>query len=400
MNYILFDDQDRNHLLPLTFLRPVSAIRCGIMTLQEKWERRFKIDFSYFTAKYLRKKFPFVILSQNIFINGALFPDEGLQKEISKLSSGQALVSADNKDLLAFIATEKDIERLSLSGLDFLTPELLRGFEIKMYHETYIKISRPWHIFSYNEMAISKDFDELTKGRKSALLSQTNRIVGEENIFIEPGAVVEFSVINATTGPVYIGSSAEVMENCAIRGPFAMCDSSVLKMGAKIYGATTIGPHCKIGGEVNNSVFFGYSNKAHDGFLGNSVIAEWCNLGADTNNSNLKNTYDIVKLWSYPEGHFVSTGLQFCGLIMGDHSKTSINTMFNTGTVIGISANIFGDGFPRNYIPSFSWGGAAGFKKFIFQRAIDVATTVCSRRGVNLSETDVEIFQTLYALSE
>jgi UDP-N-acetylglucosamine diphosphorylase/glucosamine-1-phosphate N-acetyltransferase len=400
MNYILFDDQDRNHLLPLTFLRPVAAIRCGILTIQEKWERHLKSDLSWFTSEYLRKKFPLVIKSQNVLINGAIFPDDALMQKISELNAGQALVSESKNDLIAIMAMDADIDRLSLNSNDFLTPELLQGFEMKVYHGEYFKISRPWHIFTLNDLAVRNDFKELTKGRISAPVSKTNRIAGEESIFIEHGAVVEFSVINATTGPVYIGSNAEVMENCSIRGPFALCDSSVLKMGAKIYGPTTIGPQCKVGGEVNNSVFFGFSNKAHDGFLGNSVIAEWCNLGADTNNSNLKNTYDIVKLWSYPEQHFVSTGLQFCGLIMGDHSKSSINTMFNTGTVIGISANIFGDGFPRNFIPSFSWGGAAGMKKFNFQKAIDVATAVCSRRGVNLSETDVEIFQTLYALSE
>ncbi len=400
MNYILFDDNDRDHMLPLTFMRPTALIRCGILTFVEKWEYVLQCKPSFHTSAYLREKFPLQIYEQNMYINGLVFPDETLMQKISELSPGKALISTETNTLIAFAADLEQTQKLKFSQNDVFKVDYLNGFEFQIYAGDIRKISRPWDIFSMNDFAIRDDYARITAGRTSASISTTNRVSGSENVFVEPGAVVEYSVINARTGPVYIGFDSEIMENCSIRGPFAMCSSSVLKMGAKIYGPTTIGPQCKVGGEVSNSVFFGYSNKAHDGFLGNSVIAEWCNLGADTNNSNLKNTYDIVKLWSYPEKHFVSTGLQFCGLIMGDHSKSSINTMFNTGTVVGVSANIFGDGFPRNFIPSFSWGGAAGMKKFNFQKAIEVARAVCDRRNVILSDADLKIFETLYAMSD
>jgi UDP-N-acetylglucosamine diphosphorylase/glucosamine-1-phosphate N-acetyltransferase len=400
MNYILFDDHNRNDLLPLTFMRPVADLRCGILTFREKWNNHLGTECSVFTAKYLRKKFPLLQKEQNIFINGSLFPHKMLIDSIHALRPGQALKSATDDSLLAFSATNTFFDTANIDQFDTFSIHVLKGFQIIEYEGNFQSVTRPWHIFSMNDQALRDDFHLLTTQRQSQPISSTNRVFAPENIFIEEGAIVEFSVINAASGPVYIGKDAEVMENCAIRAPFALCKESVLKMGAKIYGATTIGPHCKVGGEVNNSVIFGFSNKAHDGFLGNSVIGEWCNLGADTNNSNLKNTYDIVKIWSYPEKHFVSTGLQFCGLIMGDHSKSAINTMFNTGTVVGVSSNIFGEGFPRQFIPSFSWGGASGFKKYNLEKAIEVARQVCERRNVILSEIDVEIFETLYALSD
>jgi UDP-N-acetylglucosamine diphosphorylase/glucosamine-1-phosphate N-acetyltransferase len=380
-------------------MRPVADIRCGVLTLKEKWEYLLKDKISYFTRDYLRNKFQCIVKEENIFINGSLFANKNIFDEIFNLKSGQALIGKDNSELLGFKIPDKDLEKIKLLDNDNIISEHLIDFEFVSSKNDYIKITRPWDIFKINDIAIKNDFMMITKGRKSSPISSTNRYIGE-NIFIEEGAIVEFSTINATNSYVYIGKNSEIMENCAIRGSFALCNDSVLKMGAKIYGATTIGPHCKVGGEVNNSVFFGYSNKAHDGFLGNSVISEWCNLGADTNNSNLKNTYDIVKLWSYPEEHFISTGLQFCGLIMGDHSKSAINTMFNTGTVVGVSANIFGEGFPRNYIPSFSWGGAFGFKKYNYKKAIEVAKNVCERRSVILSDYDVEILTTIYNMSE
>lgn len=400
MNYILFDDSNRNHLLPLTYMRPVADIRCGIFTMREKWNKKLGTDCSVFTSQYLRNKFPVEISKQNIFINAGLFPHDNLIERIDQLKPGEALTGNNKSHLLAFSIEYEDFTKLNLEHFDVLEIESVNKLEIVELAGNYQSITRPWHIFSLNGKAISDDFQLITNNRKSEPLSHTNRYTGIENIFIEEGAIVEFSTINATSGPVYIGKGAEIMENCAIRGPFVLGEQSTLKMGAKIYGPTTIGPHCKVGGEVNNTVFFGYSNKAHDGFIGNSVISEWCNLGADTNNSNLKNTYDLVRIWSYVENHFVSTELQFCGLIMGDHSKTAINTMLNTGTVVGVSANIFGEGFPRNYIPSFSWGGASGFKKFDLQKAIHVAGLVCERRGVILSEVDIEIFKTLYAMSD
>ena len=261
-----------------------------------------------------------------------------------------------------------------------------------MFEGDFLKINNSWDIFSLNAQAIQDDFTLLTKGRKSAILPNTNFVKGDKkNIFLEKGAKVDFAFLNAENGPIYIGKDTEIMEGSKVRGPFAMCEHSTLKMDAKIYGGTTIGPHCKVGGEVNNVVFFGYSNKGHDGFLGNSVVGEWCNFGADTNNSNLKNTYDNVRIYSIAEETFVNTGLQFCGLLMGDHSKTGINTMFNTGTVVGVSCNIFGSGYQRNFIPSFSWGGAQGLKPFNMKRAFEVATAVFKRRNIEFDPVEQDI---------
>lgn len=386
MNYILFDDQSRNNLLPLTFMRPVAEIRVGILTLREKWELMLKTTTSTLTESYLSEKYPIVKEDTNILINGSVCPTEELIKEINALKPNQTLVTDEY-----IIALHVNAEDLDESGdMD------ISGIEEVMYQSEILKINEPWEIFSKNGGAIKKDFDLLTKGRKSQKISDTNRIVGNENIFLEEGAKVEFSILNATAGPIYVGKNAEIMEGCVIRGPLALCDNATLKMAAKIYGPTTIGPWSKVGGEVNNSVLFGYSNKAHDGFLGNSVIAEWCNLGADTNNSNLKNSYDNVKLWNYPQRTFVDSGLQFCGLIMGDHSKTGINTMFNTGTVVGVNVNVFGPGYQRNFVPSFSWGGTSGFKGYNIKKAIKVAEAVYSRRGKEFNEVEKEILINVY----
>ena len=268
------------------------------------------------------------------------------------------------------------------------------------YQKEVIIIRKTWQIFEFNDQCIRDDFDLLTKNKISKQLSSSNSAINPENIFIEEGAYVEHSILNASMGPIYIAKDAEIMEGCMVRGPFAMCQHSVLKMGAKVYGASTLGPYCKVGGEVNNSVFFGYSSKAHDGFLGNSVIGEWCNLGADTNNSNLKNNYADVKLWSYAINRFENTGLQFCGLIMADHSKCSINTMFNTGTVIGVSANIFGSGFPRNFIPSFSWGGSAGYTTYQLQKVFEVTQKVMQRRAYDFNQTEKNILSSIFELTK
>lgn len=381
MNYILFDDHSRNNLLPLTFLRPVAEIRVGILTIREKWEILLKAKTSTLTEAHLSAKFPIVKEKTNLLINGSICPTPELVKEINKLQPRQTLVNDDT--IIAVHINEDELDDsgdVDISGID----EVSTGIE-------FMKINESWEIFSNNGQAIKKDFELITKGRKSQKLSKTNRVVGEENIFIEEGAKVEFAILNAATGPIYIGKDAEVMEGSIIRGPFALCEHAVVKMAAKIYGPTTIGPFSKVGGEINNSVIFGYSNKAHDGYLGNSVIAEWCNLGADTNNSNLKNSYDDVKLWSYPQMTFTNTGLTFCGLIMGDHSKTGINTMFNTGTVVGVNANVFGAGFQRNFIPSFSWGGTSGFKVYDIKKAIGVAKAVYGRRNKDFDEIEMDI---------
>ncbi|KXK43939.1 MAG: nucleotidyl transferase [Bacteroidetes bacterium OLB11] len=266
------------------------------------------------------------------------------------------------------------------------------------YDKEVMQLNHLWDIFSFNDKALRQDYERITNGRESQSLSHTNTLIGHQ-IFIEEGAYVEGAIINSNTGPVYIGRNAEVMEGCVIRGPFAMGEHAVLKMGAKIYGATTLGPGCKVGGEVNNSVMIANSNKAHDGFLGNSVIGEWCNLGADSNNSNLKNNYEEVKLWSESQKSFVKTGLQFCGLIMGDHSKCGINTMFNTGTVVGFSCNIFGAGFPRNFIPSYSWGSASGMAEYQLKKAIDTARRVFARRKIEFDNIEERLFQYIFDAS-
>lgn len=389
MNYIMFDDQSRNNLLPLTFTRPLADLRIGILTIREKWEAILKTKTSSLTEVYLSAKFPIIKDSQNILINGSICPSNELVKEIKALKPNQALVTKDS--IVALNLNAEDLDEsgeMDISGIE----EILTEIEP-------LKVNDLWDIFSKNGDALKMDFDLITKRRKSEKLSSTNRFAGDFPIFIEKGAKVEFSILNSSNGPIYIGKDAEIMEGSLIRGPFALCEHAVVKMGAKIYGPTTIGPYSKVGGEINNSVIFGYSNKAHDGFLGNSVIGEWCNIGADTNNSNLKNSYDDVKLWNYTQKTFIETGLQFCGLIMGDHSKTGINTMFNTGTVIGVNANIFGSGFQRNFIPSFSWGGTSGFKIYDIKKAIKVAESMYARRGLEFNATDKEILINLFDLT-
>jgi UDP-N-acetylglucosamine diphosphorylase/glucosamine-1-phosphate N-acetyltransferase len=379
MNSILFDDC-RSDLLPLTYTKPVCELRVGILTVREKWEILSGLSFSFKTEEYLQKKYPLVLDDENLFINGSILPNKDITAAIEKLKIDQCLV----KDAVV-IAYKTTHDKRPENEIEYL--------------ESISQINRCWNIFSLNETEISSDFQMITKNRKSQEISKTNTIIGENNIFIEQGAKVECSILNAQSGFIYIGKNAEVMEGSMVRGPLAMCQNSVLKMGTKIYGATTLGPFCKVGGEVSNSVFQGFSNKGHDGFLGNSVIGEWCNLGADTNNSNLKNNYAEVKLWNYSKDRFEKTGLQFCGLIMGDHSKCGINTMFNTGTVVGISSNLFGPGFPRNFIPSFSWGGSGGYTTFNLDKVYEVSQKVMERRNIGLSSQDKEILSHVFSLT-
>ena len=390
MNYILFDESNvRTTLLPLTFMRPVADIRVGILTIREKWEKMLKVTTSTLTDPYLSRKFPIVKEAENILINGSVCPNEEILGSIKKLKPGQALVHNDT--IVALHVPAEELESVTDTSSDSSEEILVQSCPIKINHT--------WDIFTKNALAIQEDFKLITKGRKSHQISETNTVFGAENIFVEKGAKVEGAILNANTGPIYIGRDAEIMEGAVIRGPFALCEGAQVKMGAKIYGPTTIGPRCRVGGEINNSVFFGYANKAHDGFLGHSVIGEWCNLGADTNTSNLKNTYDEVRLWSYAKRTFVNTHLQFCGLIMGDHSKCGINTMFNTGTVVGVNANIFGPGFQRNFIPSFTWGGTSGHSNYDLKKAIEVAEAVTKRRNVPFGEVDRDLLTSVYNLT-
>ena len=381
MNYILFDGSHRNALLPFTFTRPVADIRVGILTIREKWEKYLGYTTSTVTEDYLSEKYPLVELEENIMINASYLPTENLSIMIKNMEPKQAIFDEDTP--IAFYVQEDE-------EVDFDT------YDVIQYNFDAISIQNTWDIFSKNDIAIREDFKLLTTDRESQTISSTNNVLNPENIFVEEGAKLEFVTLNASTGPIYIGKDAEIMEGSIIRGPFALCDHAVVKLGAKIYGPTTVGPYSKVGGEINNSVLFGYSNKGHDGFLGNSVLGEWCNLGADTNTSNLKNNYAPVRLWSYETEGFAKTGLQFCGLMMGDHSKCGINTMFNTGTVVGVNANIFGSGFPRNFIPSYSWGGSGGFTTYLTKKAFEVAEVVMSRRNIELTEEDKKILKHVF----
>ncbi|MEI6123659.1 MAG: GlmU family protein [Bacteroidota bacterium] len=401
MNYILFDDSTRIDLFPLTFTRPIAELRVGILTIREKWEKYLKTETSTLTEKYLGKKYPIIKSTTNILINGSVLPTKELVAAINELKPDQSLVCKDY--IIALHVIEKDlidVNDIEASIVEDVENHEVEGLEEIVCNIPHLKINYPWDIFALNGQAIIDDYTLITFGRKSQTLSDTNKLICEENIFVEPGAKVECSVINASTGPVYIGKDSEIMEGSLIRGPFALCNNSTLKMAAKIYGPTTIGPHSKVGGEVNNSVIIGYTNKAHDGFIGNSVLGEWINLGADTNNSNLKTTYDEVKVWNYTEEKFIPTGLHFCGLIMGDHSKCGINTMFNTGTVVGVNANIVGHGFQRNFIPSFSWGSSvSGYSTYDIDKAIEVAKSVYKRRGLEFTQIEIDILKSVFELT-
>lgn len=380
MNYIFFEDEACFNLLPFTFTRPVSEIRVGITTITEKWKHFLNGNFSFATQAHLIQKYPLQLKPNSVFINGSILPNADLINEINQLKINQALVISNK--MVAYVASQLVSD---FSELDKINAS-----------SNSIQINHLWDIFSKNGVAIQADFEYLTKGRKSQTLSETNKVISPENIFIEEGAVVECAILNASTGPIYIGKEAEVMEGSIIRGPFALCEHATTKLGAKIYGPTTIGPYSKVGGEVNNSVIFGFSNKGHDGFLGNSVLGEWCNLGADTNNSNLKNNYSEVQIFNIKTTNYIDTGLQFCGLFMGDHSKCGINTMFNTGTVVGVSSNIFGAGFPDKYIPSFSWGGTESTVEFKLEKAIQLAERVFERRDKQFDAIEKNIFTHLF----
>lgn len=387
MNYVLFDSGVRANLLPFTHTRPVADIRCGILTMRERWEKLLGASTGTFTEAYLSEMYPHHAGADTVYINGAVFGDANLTEAIGHLSSGQAICK--NGNLIA--------ARTGAFGGNLVAFNNHIGtLPTTEYSGDVLLLTNAWDIFSLNDKAIRADYELMTAGRKSAAVPH-GVIVSGNQLFIEEGAnIYAGCVINAAAGPVYIGKNAEVLEGTLMRGPIAICEQSVVKMGAKIYGATTFGPGSKVGGEINNTVFFANSNKSHDGYLGNTVIGEWCNLGADTNCSNLKNNYDVVKIRHEASGKDVSTGLTFCGLMMGDHSKCGINTMFNTGTVVGAFCNIYGGGFPDKYIPSFSWGGSDGFVNYKFDKAIETAKRVYARREKELSTAEEKMYQYIY----
>ncbi|RBQ09121.1 putative sugar nucleotidyl transferase [Pedobacter miscanthi] len=383
MTINLFDDSCWASLRPLTFTRPVADLRIGILTIAEKWGRYLNADFGFYTQDYLSIKFA-PKPNADLFINGSVCPDEALLNAIANLKSGEALYKKDV--VIAYIADQHDLEAV----------KSLKQIE---YKEDFVQIVHPEHIFGHNPVEIRKDFKLLTEGRTSAKISNTNQLLGED-IFLEEGAKIECSVLNSGYGPIYIGKNAEVWEGSLIRGSFALCENSSVKMGAKIYSGTTIGPNSRVGGEINNAVIWGNSAKGHEGYLGNSVMGEWCNIGADTNNSNLKNNYAEVKLYDYENQKMRNTNLQFCGLIMADHAKSGINTMFNTGTVVGVSANVFGGGLPPNHIPDFSWGGGNSFEAYKLDKMLETTEKVFARKNLPLGEVDKNIIAKIFELTE
>jgi len=380
----LFDDKSWFSLRPLTFTRPVADLRMGILTIAEKWGKHLGADFGYLTQEYLSGKFK--LAKSNLYINGAVCPDEELLEAVTELKVGEVLHAADI--VIAYHVGEVLNYHEALSSLERVA-----------YLSSFVKIDCPEHIFGLNDIELQKDFALLTKDKSSSNISSTNTILGDQ-IFVEEGAVAECSTFNTLQGPIYLGKNSQVWEGCHIRGSFALCNDSQVKMGAKIYGKTTIGPFSRVGGEINNAVIWGYSSKGHEGYLGNSVMGQWCNIGADSNNSNLKNNYGEVRLWDYEKENFRKTGLQFCGLVMADHAKCAINTMFNTGTVAGVSANIFGAGFPRNFIPDFAWGGAHGFDIYALDKMLETAALVYERRDLILDETEKNIISHIFEMTK
>ena len=368
-----FEDPNNQDLLPSTATRPAAALRVGILTIAEKWSHLLKADsIGYLTKDYLQTRFTDV--NAHINITGNLLPNDLLVKAIKALEENESLIHGDD-DCLAYTGSGEN--RVIFEG------------EVQ-------RITRPFHIFKYNGAQITYDFNQITKNRQSTPLSPTNTVIGNHPVFLEEGAQVECCIFNTQQGPIYIGKNAQIMEGSIVRGPFATGEGSNVKMGSKIYGDTTLGPYCNVGGEVNNVVFQGYSNKGHDGFLGNAVLGEWCNIGADTNASNLKNTYDEVKVWNYTSNRFEKSGEQFCGLIMGDHSKCGINTMFNTGTVVGVGSNIFGSGFPRQFVPDFAWGGASGFVTHKLPQMEKTAQLMMQRRKRDYDSEEMEIIRAVF----
>ena len=383
MQLVFSDAQYWGDFLPLTFTRPVAELRIGILTFQERWKKLLEIeDIAFLTEDYLQEKFKKPESKESLLIVPNFLPTESVLEQIKKIKQGEALIYQNE-----VIIAKLDMRNFSLSQITKMTD--VEG--------ELLFVKSPSDIFTYNQQFLDYDFELLTRNRKSQELSETNNFLGDkEDLFIEEGAEIEFATLNCKTGKIYVGKNAEIMEGTMIRGSLALCEGSKINMGAKVYGATTIGPYSKVGGEVNNIVIFGYSNKGHEGFIGNSVIGEWCNLGADTNSSNLKNNYANVKLWNYRLSKFVDTGLQFCGLIMGDHSKSAINTQFNTGTVVGVAANIFKTGFPPNLVKSFSWGGMNGDESYRLDKVLEVMEKVMQRRKVDLTDVDKNIISHLY----
>ena len=381
-NTILFDGPERSQLLPFTYIRPVAELRIGIDTLREKWEAFLGQECSFATQNYLSSKYPLHNADLNYFINPTYIPTRSLAIQVKNLKENQVLIFDSNP--VAFCTTNS------------ILPSDTSGFNEIDVEQELIQIKNCSDLFVHNAEVLAQDFKRLTKDRMSQVLGDTNRVINPEQVFVEPGARVSCAILNASEGPIFIGADAQIMEGSMLRGPLAICKNSVVKMGAKIYGGTTIGPNAKVGGELNNVLFLGNSNKGHDGFLGNAVIGEWCNIGAATDASNLKNNYSKIRIWNYVSENFAKTELQFCGLLMGDYSRCGIHSMFNTATVIGVNSNVFGTGFPRTFIPSYSYGGAQGFQTYAFAKAMESNNAMMERKGSKLTDHDIQILETIF----
>lgn len=381
-NTILFDGPERSQLLPFTYIRPVAELRIGIDTLREKWEAFLGQECSFATQNYLSSKYPLHNADLNYFINPTYIPTRSLAIQVKNLKENQVLIFDSNP--VAFCTTNS------------ILPSDTSGFNEIDVEQELTQIKNCSDLFVHNAEVLAQDFKRLTKDRMSQVLGDTNRVINPEQVFVEPGARVSCAILNASEGPIYIGADAQIMEGSMLRGPLAICKNSVVKMGAKIYGGTTIGPNAKVGGELNNVLFLGNSNKGHDGFLGNAVIGEWCNIGAATDASNLKNNYSKIRIWNYVSENFAKTELQFCGLLMGDYSRCGIHSMFNTATVIGVNSNVFGTGFPRTFIPSYSYGGAQGFQTYAFAKAMESNNAMMERKGSKLTDHDIQILETIF----
>lgn len=393
-NIILFDlPAVRENLLPLSYTRPIADFLVGITTLRKKWESFLEGEFSYSTVGYLSEKYPMKTAEENLFIASNIIATEHLARRLDSLEPGEVLMADTMSGQRVLVGFKGGANRL-----DEVIHSMPAGI---VYDEKVDAINYVYDIFLLNGRQIEADFDVLTAGREGQSIPRSNTVIGDpDRIYIESGAIVEGVVLNASHGPIYVGRHVEIMEGSCLRGPIALGEHSTVNMGTRIYPGTSLGPWCKVGGELNNVVIFGFTNKAHDGFLGNAVIGEWCNLGAGCVASNLKNDYTEIKLWNYPSHRFLRTGLQFCGLIMADHSKAGINTMFNTATVVGVGVNIHGSGFPRNFIASFSEGGPSGFTDLPMEKFFDIAKRMMARRGRSLFEADNRIFHAIRELAE
>lgn len=396
-NLILFDDHTWHQLLPLSFTKSIADLRIGIFTIRQKWEYYMQQKSGTLTLSHLESLYPHKNLGKdNLIINSSILPNKELVRQIKHLAEEEVLM--DGEVVIALRHKSKHPPLIHKASGEWVP--LVDDYQEIKVEAAYLHIQQPWDFFKLNEQAITTDFEIVRASKKAAPLPASSHFIGKDNVFIEEGATINPSFVDASNGLVYFAKGSKLLGGAMVSGSLAMCEHSVLKLGAKIYGPTTFGPYVKVGGEVGNTVIMGYSNKGHDGYLGNSVLGEWCNLGADTNSSNLKNNYGQVKVWSYASEKMENTGLQFCGLIMGDHSKCGINTMFNTGTIVGVSANIFGAGFPPKMIPSFAWGGVDGFTTYDLNKAIDTAKVVYGRRKRSLEKAEQEVLKAVFEMTK